>query len=86
MTTKEKVYGTLQIPIDDFSELLRAKIGKHIHNIKHKENLTEDEVLLHVDFAENYLCGKGDGHTEWGQIVGGAVKGQVISDTLQSHR
>ena len=64
LTTKEKVYGTLQVLIDDFSEMLQAKIGRHIYNIKHqyatlrklKENLTEEEVLLHVDFAENYLC------------------------------
>lgn len=64
LTTKEKVSGTLQILVEDFSELLQAKMGRHSYNIKHqystlrelRENLSEDEVLLHVDFAENYLC------------------------------
>ena len=37
---------------------------KHVRNMKHqfsalkrlKENLTEEEILIHVDFAENYAC------------------------------
>lgn len=64
LTTKDKVYGTIKSLNDDFSELLQTKIGRHIYNIKHqyatlrelKENLTEHEMVLHVDFAENYLC------------------------------
>lgn len=64
LTTKDKVYGTIRNLNDDFSKLLQAKIGRHIYNIKHqyatlrelKENLTDHEMLLHVDFAENYLC------------------------------
>lgn len=64
LTTKEKIYGTLRQLLDDFSTSLNTKMGQHVFNIKHqyatlrrlKDNLAANEVLLHVDFAENYTC------------------------------
>lgn len=63
-TTKEKVYGTLKTLLDDFSDQLKKKMGKHILNIKHqylslrelKEKIDEDSIVLQIDFAENYMC------------------------------
>lgn len=64
LTVKEKVMGTLHTLLEDFSMGLKEKLGKHVYNIRHqyaalrgvKENLSEDEVVLHIDFAENFLC------------------------------
>lgn len=64
LTVKEKVMCTLHTLLEDFSMGLKEKLGKHVYNIRHqyaalrglKENLSEDEVVLHIDFAENFLC------------------------------
>ena len=64
LTVKEKVDGTLHTLLEDFSNQLKDKLGKHVYNIRHqystlrrlKENVGEDEIILHIDFAENYLC------------------------------
>lgn len=64
LTVKEKIEGTLHILLEDFSTDLKQKLGKHVYNIRHqyaalrglKENLREDEVILHIDFAENFQC------------------------------
>ncbi|KAK7131742.1 hypothetical protein R3I93_018339 [Phoxinus phoxinus] len=64
LTVKEKVMGTFHTLLEDFSMGLKEKLGKHVYNIRHqyaalrglKENLSEDEVVLHIDFAENFLC------------------------------
>ena len=61
---KEKVDSTLHTLLEDFSTGLKEKLGKHVYNIRHqyaalrglKEHLCENEVVLHVDFAENFLC------------------------------
>ena len=68
LTAKEKVNGTVQTLLEDFSEQLKKKMGKHIFNIKHqysalralKENMRGDEMVLQIDFAENYLCKYGN--------------------------
>lgn len=59
-----KIEGTLHTLLEDFSTDLKQKLGKHVYNIRHqyaalrglKENLREDEVILHIDFAENFQC------------------------------
>lgn len=64
LTVKEKIEGTLHTLLEDFSIDLKQKLGKHVYNIRHqyaalrglKENLREDEVILHIDFAENFQC------------------------------
>ena len=63
-TMKEKVHGTLKTLLDDFSDQLKKKMGKHIHNKKHqylslralKENIDKDSIVLQIDLAENYMC------------------------------
>ena len=60
-TIKEKVVGSVDHLVNEFCKDL-PKYKKHTYNIKHqyrkyreiRENLKEDEVLLHIDFAENY--------------------------------
>lgn len=55
-TTKEKVYGTLKTLLDDFSDQLKKKMGKYIHNMKHqylslrelKEKIEEDSIVLQI--------------------------------------
>lgn len=64
LTVKEKVEGTLHTLLEDFSSALKEKFGKHVYNIRHqhtalwslKEKLHKDEIVLHIDFAENFLC------------------------------
>lgn len=64
MTVKEKVCGTLQIVLEDFSKGLKEKLGKHMYNVRHqysklrelKENLRKEEIIVQIDLAENYLC------------------------------
>ena len=60
---KEKIYGTIRELLDKFSvDLLKLK--NHVYNrkLQHKmytgirENLKDEEALLHIDFAENYGC------------------------------
>lgn len=64
LTVKEKLEGTLQSLLEDFSTGVKEKLGKHVYNIRHqhaaihglKESLREDELVLHIDFAENFQC------------------------------
>ncbi|XP_035280490.1 uncharacterized protein LOC118231110 [Anguilla anguilla] len=64
LTVKEKIDGTLHTLLEDFSTELKERLGKHVYNIRHqyaalrglKENVSEDEIVLHIDFAENFLC------------------------------
>ncbi|KAL2087166.1 hypothetical protein ACEWY4_018225 [Coilia grayii] len=64
LTVKEKAEGTLQSLLEDFSAGVKDKLGKHVYNIRHqyaairglKETLREDELVLHVDLAENFQC------------------------------
>lgn len=62
LTVKEKTYGTLQILLEDFTTALKDKFGRQTFNIQHqhstlrhlKENVHEDEIIIQIDFAENY--------------------------------
>jgi len=64
ITTKEKVFGTLETILDELNKLLKTEFCKHVFNIVHqhcaikrlKEDLTEKECLTHIDFSENYAC------------------------------
>ena len=63
VTLKEKEKGTISNLVEEFhKELITCCI--HLFNIKHqyrairslKENLSEHDIILHVDFSENYKC------------------------------
>ena len=63
ITVKEREKGPIQQLTDKFHEEL-SKCCKHFYNIKHqykairqlKENLTEKDALIHIDFSENLSC------------------------------
>lgn len=62
-TVKRKYEGKVSDVLHRFNKLL-AGFLKHVYNIRHQyketkeklENLGENEVLLKVDFSENYVC------------------------------
>ena len=62
-TSKENVHGTIDHLLDKFNEDL-LKLKKHVFNIQHqyhmyreeKQNLSEKEALIHIDFAESCSC------------------------------
>ena len=62
-TVKEEKYGTVAELADKFNDDL-LKMKKHAFNIKRqykmyreiRENLKDEEALLHTDFAEKYGC------------------------------
>lgn len=64
LTVKDRVYGTLQTLLEDFTTNLKDKFGRHVFNIQHqysvlrslKQDVGENDIILHIDFAENYLC------------------------------
>ncbi|CAG2232244.1 unnamed protein product [Mytilus edulis] len=85
LTVKEKVTDSIDCLIDTFSsEMQRFKV--HTFNItnqfnhyrKMKENLKENEVLIHIDFAENFLCKLS---TEIQSMHFGASKQQITLHT-----
>lgn len=60
---KEIEHGTLEnLDIEINQEV--QKVCRHVYNIGHqykvlrnlKEKLTEEEVIIHIDFSENYAC------------------------------
>jgi len=63
VTSKEKVKGTMQQLVDEFGAELNL-CCKHLYNIAHqykavrtlKQKLTDKDILLHVDFSENFGC------------------------------
>lgn len=60
---KEIVEGTVEELIENFKQAL-VQLKKHIYNIKVQyksyraaiDNLEKNEIVLHVDFSENYNC------------------------------
>lgn len=60
---KTKEFGTLSQLRSDFQEL-RPRLSRHIYNIRHqykvlrslRNNLSENAVVIHIDFSENYSC------------------------------
>lgn len=63
MTLREEQQCSLSALIVDFQEQI-AKIARHLFNIKHqykalrtlRENSEDSEVVIHIDFSENYNC------------------------------
>jgi hypothetical protein len=63
-TTKEKFNCNVSDLVMKFENMLIKKYAAHVCNIKHqysainhiKKNLKSNDVLLHVDFSENYSC------------------------------
>ena len=64
ITSKQKVHCTLSTLVEDMNILLKNKYCRHVFNITHqyrelsklKENISENECILHIDFSENYAC------------------------------
>lgn len=63
MTVKEKEKCTIETLVNDFNDEL-TKCCPHLYNISHqyieirqlKEKMSEEDILIHVDFSENYAC------------------------------
>lgn len=64
IVVKDVVTGTIEQLIDDFEDELKRRGSRHLYNIGHqflavqkmKQNIKSDEAVLHIDFAENYVC------------------------------
>lgn len=63
MTTREEEQGTVKTLVEDF-QANRKKTCRNLYNLKHqyavlrklKENMSENEIIIHIDFSENYCC------------------------------
>lgn len=63
MTTREEKQGTVKKLVEDFQANLK-KTCRHLYNIKHqhavlrklKENMSENEIIIPMNFSENYCC------------------------------
>ncbi|XP_052255952.1 uncharacterized protein LOC127861484 isoform X1 [Dreissena polymorpha] len=63
MTLKSQESGTIETLIGEMHEEI-SRLARHEFNIKHqykrlhqlKQNLTDNEVIIHIDFSENYQC------------------------------
>jgi hypothetical protein len=59
---KVKIEGTVDGLDDRFEENVVRKLARHVFNIRHqyqqlklkKESLAQNEMLMHIDFSENY--------------------------------
>jgi hypothetical protein len=60
---KQKEYGTLENLTFDMQNDLK-RVGRHVYNIRHqyrsirklRETLGDKDVIVHIDFSENYSC------------------------------
>lgn len=63
MTVKEKEFGTLKTLADELNKEVH-KVCRHLFNIQHqyktlrllRQDLTQEEIIVHIDFSENYNC------------------------------
>jgi len=63
-TVKQTEFSTAENLLKETTELMREKYIKHIYNVSHqykvlkekKDNITNSEAVIHVDFSENYNC------------------------------
>lgn len=63
VTAKESEYGSLEVLQEEVNKDIK-RLSKHFFNIRHqyrtlrylREDLTTDEILVHIDFSENYNC------------------------------
>jgi hypothetical protein len=57
------ILGTICTAVSDLEHSLKPKITKHLFNIQNqfkyyqqlKQELTDNECLIHIDYAENYV-------------------------------
>ena len=63
MTIKEKESGTIKTLRDELNKEVQ-RVCRHLFNIKHqyktlrllRQELTHEEIVVHIDFSENYNC------------------------------
>jgi hypothetical protein len=63
VTVKDLETMSLYLLVDEFTTML-SQVRKHIFNIRHQyiqyralqSKLNESSYMIHIDFAENYLC------------------------------
>ena len=63
-TVKVKKEMNIENLIEEIETFIKTKFLRHLYNIRHqyreltqiKENLQERDVLLHIDFSENWAC------------------------------
>ena len=86
-TVKIRIESTLQELIDDFNAIMTHKFTKNIYNIRHqysemrhlKSTMKDNEVLLHIDFSENWTCKY---HNEIQSCHFGASNSQITIHTV----
>jgi hypothetical protein len=63
-TVKDDIQSTTEIMVEETRNLMKEKFCKHLYNIRHqytslktlKDSLVDHEIVIHVDFSENYSC------------------------------
>ena len=63
-TVKQRCEGYPEHLLEDFEKEMNNRVCKHLFNIHHQytqlhslhRSLKEDEVILHIDYAENWQC------------------------------
>jgi hypothetical protein len=83
---KELKVGTICTAVSDLEHSLKPKITKHLFNIQNqfkyyqqlKQELTDNECLIHIDYAENYV---GKYHEEIQSVHFGASQPQITLHT-----
>lgn len=86
LVKKEMKKGNIMTAVNDLENLLKLKLTKHFFNIQHqfqyykqlKQDLNDNECLIHIDYAENYL---GKLHEEIQSVHFGASQPQITLHT-----
>jgi hypothetical protein len=86
LVKKELKVGTIRTAVSDLEHSLKPKITKHLFNIQNqfkyyqqlKQELTDNECLIHIDYAENYV---GKYHEEIQSVHFGASQPQISLHT-----
>lgn len=63
-TVKQRCEGRTMHLLEDFEKEMKDEVCKHLFNIQHQytqlqclhRSLKDDEVILHIDYAENWQC------------------------------
>lgn len=63
-TIKVRLEGTVEEFVDKFEYDLSPNFSKHLHYVRHpcreirkmREPLEQNQMILHIDFSENYGC------------------------------
>ena len=86
-TVKEDIQSTIETLVEETRDLMKEKFCKHVFNIRHqyasldalKSSLSDNEVVIHVDFSENYSCKLSD---EVQSMHFGGARNQVTLHTV----